>query len=420
MSVILISTLISLAGSGLGLIVQILIANNFGASANVDAYYSSISMPLFLSGIITSSYMFGVVPIIIGYRERINDKVNFIRHLILFSFMVSVLFIFSISLVNYQLKFIAIELRFVDEIYNLYAIGWIIGAIQIFCGAFSAILSADEKYYKCSISALFPYIGIIIGIIFYNDILGVSLGMIFGSITSLIFLIYSIFSRYRGHILKINISRKGYKDLLTILRSSILVTFSLNCFSSYSIIDAYIGPKIGAGSLSILAYSQRIIIGLGALAIVGIFTIAGPSFKVALESLSQKGFKDIIIRFGLIALGSSLLLAVFLYFSIDFLVGIIYSSANITDSDRLNIVNCIRWMLPGMVAMLLSAILMKAVFCLKNIDKFCIFLGILWPLIYFSLSKLLYIHGVIGISISYSITWVISFLVITTFLIKYE
>jgi peptidoglycan biosynthesis protein MviN/MurJ (putative lipid II flippase) len=204
------------------------------------------------------------------------------------------------------------------------------------------------------------------------------------------------------------------------LRSRILVIFSLNCFSSYSIIDAYVGPKIGIGSLSILAYSQRIIIGLGALAVVGIFTISGPSFKVALESLSQRGFKNIVIRYGLIAFGSSLLLAIFLYFTIDMLVGIIYSSENISDSDRLSIVNCIRWMLPGMVAMLLSSVLMKAVFCLKNIEKFCVFLGILWPFLYLALSELLYIYGVIGISISYSITWVISFLAITTFLLKYD
>jgi putative peptidoglycan lipid II flippase len=420
MPLIFTSTLISLAGTGLGLIVQILIANNFGASANVDAYYSSISVPLFLSGIITSAYMFGVVPIIVGYRKNINDKVAFIRYLIVFSFIVSVIFIFSIGLVDYQLELIGNELKFVDDISNLFVIGWIIGAIQIFCGAFSAILSADKKYYKCSISALFPYIGIIFGIEFYNNILGVSLGLFYGSMASLIFLLCDIVPRYRSYILSIDISRKGYRHLLTILRSSILVIFSLNCFSSYSIIDAYVGPKIGIGSLSILAYSQRIIIGLGALAVVGIFTISGPSFKVALESLSQRGFKNIVIRYGLIAFGSSLLLAIFLYFTIDMLVGIIYSSENISDSDRLSIVNCIRWMLPGMVAMLLSSVLMKAVFCLKNIEKFCVFLGILWPFLYLALSELLYIYGVIGISISYSITWVISFLAITTFLLKYD
>ena len=172
---IIISTLISFAGSGLGLIVQILIARNYGASIEVDAYFASISLPLFLSGLITSAYMFGVVPRIIELKHSINKPV-FINSLILCSLMIAALFMMAIPFVGYQIDLINNpNIKFFNHIQMLYILAWFIGSAQILYGSCAAMLTANERYYSCSISALFPYIGVILGIGLYKNILSIPL-----------------------------------------------------------------------------------------------------------------------------------------------------------------------------------------------------------------------------------------------------
>jgi hypothetical protein len=64
-------------------------------------------------------------------------------------------------------------------------------------------------------------------------------------------------------------------------------------------------------------------------------------------------------------------------------------------------------MLPGMIAMLASSVLFKALFCLDKIWRISIFLGFLWPILYFIGITFLPSEGAIKFSQSYTITWII-------------
>jgi hypothetical protein len=73
-------------------------------------------------------------------------------------------------------------------------------------------------------------------------------------------------------------------------------------------------------------------------------------------------------------------------------------------------------MLPGMIAMLLSAILVKAIFCLEKIGWVAVLLGLLWPLLY---CAGLYFTGgneAINFSQSYTGSWTIFVIILFGYL----
>ena len=78
---------------------------------------------------------------------------------------------------------------------------------------------------------------------------------------------------------------------------------------------------------------------------------------------------------------------------------------NINDVEKVALT--LRYMLPGMIFMLISVIELRIILCFKNVEEMACLLGIFWILSYFILCAVLNGIGIKGIAMAYSITWMV-------------
>ena len=410
-------TLVTAAACVLGFIAQIMVARTFGVGASVDAYLATISIPIFLAATINAAFSYAIVPKIIEAENDSNSRTKYKSNLVLVTLVCVFLCLLGSFFVDIQVRgYQGVQ---IPELRQLFILGWCVGAVQIIYGFIYSVLIAKQFFLRGAFISLCPYIGMLTALIvcqFDPNILYLSIGMLVGILMT----IPLTFNSIKEFLVDSNIGLDvdNLKRMADIGGSIVVGVSALTCFSSYLVVDAYWGPRMGDGVLSITGYAQRILTGLGNIVTIGIFTISGPKFKDTLVNHGAKDFKKLVLKLGSIILFSSVMLAVIMFFGIEILIQLIFQSETFMPADTLRLSTYIRFMLPGMVFMLISSVLIKALFCLSQITKMAFFLGVSWPLLYFCFIWLFQAHNLVAISISYSITWFIISITIVGFLIK--
>lgn len=410
-------TLLTAISSGLGFITQILLARTFGAGADVDAYLAAISIPIFLAATINSAFSYALVPKIIEAENDSNSRVNYKSNLVLITFVGVFLCLLGSFFADIQVH--GYQGVHIPELRQLFILSWSIGAVQIIYGFIYSVLSAKQHFFLGVFISVCPYLGMLTALIvcqFDPNILYLSIGMLIGILMTIPLAFNSIKEFLFDSISGIGIA--NLKGMAEISGSIVVGVSALTCFSSFMLVDAFWGPRMGDGVLSMTGYAQRVLIGTGNIVTIGIFTISGPKFKDTLENHGAKAFKKLVIKFCSIVLFSSVMLSVILFFGAEILIQQVFQSQTFTPDDTLRLATYIRFMLPGMVFMLVSTVLLKALFCLSRIVKIAFFIGVSWPLLYFYFIWLFQSHNLIAIAVSYSIAWFIVFSTIVGFLIK--
>lgn len=100
----------------------------------------------------------------------------------------------------------------------------------------------------------------------------------------------------------------------------------------------------------------------------------------------------------------ALILWVNLYYLIDLIFGKKIQSYQVKP-----LISILPFMLVGMIPMLCSAILLRAVLCLKNQHLYVFLFGMGVPVIYITFSWILSSFGFLSIGFSYIIAWVFGF-----------
>ena len=229
------------------------------------------------------------------------------------------------------------------------------------------------------------------------------LAMIFGLAAAIITGAY-VFFRQNGFFYDLLSSRKAAVELVSILPTAGL---ALSCFSAYSIIDAYIAPRFGEGSLTIISLIQRVIIGIGNLVVSGISAVLIHSFISKIQDQDYAGFTRSLIICSLCVFVTAL--AIFsplyiysvdtLYIALDLDLGYVFEFS----TAQAYFVE----MIPGACAMLTSVILMRVLFCFDQGRFLGIAVGILWVSLY-TFGALTQIDlGLSALTTSYTNTWLV-------------
>lgn len=404
--------------SAIGLVIQAILAQKFGVGNDMDLYLLALSVPIFTVAVIASAYAYGIVPQLVGIKNE-ADRVALNQGVILFSLMVSSLFVLLSFSVKFQLSLYSnSNITILEEHQKLFKLAWLLGACQIMLTTFGTILTAEKRYLSAIFLQISPQIGLLCFLLFFNDeqkIVYVIMGSLSGCLVGLGISLFGVGKNFT------KITKMSLKDLFPLIKKitlkAIFGAVATSVFGVYVIVDAIMAPFEGSGTLASLAYAQKIVIGFGNIAVMGVFTVAAPQLKEILVSQGPVKFAAHARQLVGHTLSFSLIVAVGLYFFANDFLDIFFKSETFLDADVTAVTLLVRAMLPGMVAMLISAVLFKALFCLKKIAYVSILLGLFWPMLYYASIILIPSDGAIKFSQGYSITWLIFLIVLVRYLV---
>jgi putative peptidoglycan lipid II flippase len=298
---------------------------------------------------------------------------------------------------------------------TLIALAWLTAAVQVINGLLIARLNAVGRQIFAAILSLPPGLASIAILIAVpgEGIWIAAAGVLFGTIgvTAIALAVQRESFLWRWPALR------SLRDL-RVSRSAWLSVVALTCFSSYAVIDTFWAPRAGQGVLSGLGYAQRILIGAGNLVIIGPSAIAVPFLARIAASGDKRAFRWATLK---IVLGVALCgggIAILLSNRSDLIVSVLFQRGAFAPSAVRLVASALKHLAPGMAAMLIGVILMRALFCLPGSYVWSAVIGLGWSALYFSLSGVFLARQATGLADAYSLAWVITILAASIILWK--
>ncbi len=407
-------TLLALSASVLGFVVQLLLARRYGISVDVDAYLFALSVPTFIAGLVSAMMSYELVPRLVACETDHAYQKCYTATLVIGVSILSLLMgTLGSAFGILQSKMLPIDspIRLYENLPHLIILGWAISAIQIVQGCITAILNARRRFLDAALLALLPYLGMIFLLLIFESLIGITalpLGMLTGTFVATLIGIFLI----RRHLFPLQFGRLLWPELRQLAFSSPFTAVAMTCFSSYAVIDAFWAPQAGQGTLATLGYAQRLVIAFGNLAVAGPSAVLVPRFAELIREKDVTGFRSSLLR-ALIVVGSvasSVAIAMALF--AKELVEMLFARGSFGLDEVGIVAQTLRYMLPGMVAMLMSVITLRAMFCLDGAGKTAGLLGVSWTAAYFVASMNLYKFGAPGLATGYSLVWILQFCIL--------
>ena len=400
---------------------QVVIASFFGAGNEMDIYLLASSVPLMFAGILTSALSYSLIPHFI--KKEIQFKQSFkeyigafllknFKYVILLGITFAVFFYIVIPVVYPTLSNEDVK---IVRIINV--ISWMIFVITIVFSFLACSLNAKKKFIIPLILNIFPFVFSIIFTFLLYDFLGVisiSLGVLCGSIVTLgIGFIY-----VKSEIIFFENAPHYNFEINQYLKYLKYPVFAMLTFSVYQSIDSFWAPRLGESALSYLGYSQRILVTLGTLVIIGPSTVLIPRLTIAIEDgRTDDYYRDASMILKIILALSSTIVVVGIILSKP-IVEILFERGEFNNIATNGVSEVLSFMLVGLIFMLCVVVSFRILFIKKLGFKIAL-IGIFSALSYFILSGFLSsIFDLVGIALAYIITWVIVLIVTINLLFK--
>lgn len=399
-------TAISVVGSALGFVVQLLLARQYGTGLDVDLYLFALSAPTFLAGAVVSFLSYGLVPRVASFPLLGMDQARFVSsgfHAVLLGAMAFLVLGLPVSAMLIRGLPADSAVASHPQLLLLLTIGWGLGAVQLVQGYWVAVLNAVRRHATAAWLALLPpaFAALLMGIgAHHAGIWIVGVGMLGGALCAVALALH-----VARQLLKAPRAAAAWRTVIGPLGTAAATVVALSCFASYSIVDAYWGPRAGNGTLATLGYAQRVLIAIGNLAIASPSAMLAPRLAGLLAQERFAKFKR-ELQLSLVVVGSACIsLAAVLYLLADPVVHLLFKRGAFRDSDAQVVAETLRTLTPGMAAMMLSVVLFRILFCLPQATGWAAFIGASWTVAYFVGSSLLHRSGPTGIAQAYSCAW---------------
>jgi putative peptidoglycan lipid II flippase len=402
-------TLLTLAGSAVSFFAQLAIAQRFGVGIDVDAYFFALGIPTFIAGMVSAILSYNLIPRIVACEGSPSFHRQYMGSIFIITILVPLLVIPLVEIILKPLQIFLLPLgssiRGYPNIDILVFLAWLVGSLQVIQGCLSALLNSVRKYYSCAAMVFFPYTGMLIYLMTSNNSLGIS-GVLVALILGTSLAIIASTLLLRRFLFPLPVNKILWSEVRTFSTSAPFTAIAMVCFTSYAIVDSYWAPRAGEGVLASLSYAQRLVISLGSLLVAGPSAILVPRLSQSIQRGDFISFHRLLCRALYLVGGGGIFIAILVLFLSERLL-IPTLKNGFGDNEIRNIFANFHFMSPGMVAMLLSVVLMRALFCLNDGAKLGAIVGALWPVIYFCASFSLYKYGSLGISLGYTLTWLL-------------
>lgn len=254
-------SIFSILGTFLGFITQIIMAAYFGTSAEMDAYWVSVTIPMITLAIFIGSLNYTFIPMITeniskgkleGAWVTINNFINLIFIVLLMTS--AILIIFYEDILKYIAPGFSIESKALA--FRLFKIQMPSIIITGISSLTSSIYYSHKKFIIPSVASLANSFIMFLTVYVYSSKIGIesaAYGLLLGSIISFLIIIPIVLKHYKFKI--------TFKDEETykIVKIITPLLFGAIFYRSSGLIQQYFASKTGIGSVSYLGYSGKLI-----------------------------------------------------------------------------------------------------------------------------------------------------------------
>lgn len=408
----LLVTICLILSSVLGFVAQIVFVSSFGASGEMDIYFTLLSIPAIVTGISPMIFSSVLIPTFAKFKSNQLELNKFISSVWEFILIFAILFT-SIGILH---SVINMNLFISENQSNLRNIGiqvssmiWIGSGFIIMSSYLSAILNYNKQFFKVAWTSLLPASFMIINVLLFHEKLGVrsiSLGFCIAFILQFIILFKA--SKISLNFFSFNIKQIQYKKLL--LKQSGLVVLSLLPFTILVPIGFFLASQLETGSVSYLGYSQSF---AGFLSVATSMGVSIVSFPELADKFANKEGKSSLYKFEK-TLRYVLLIAMFTtgaFIALRIPILTLFYQRGSFDSESVNnLASVVPWYL--LAAVFVAGLnLLRNLFYSKGEFKYIARLGLIIPIIFFILAGFLKeIFSFVGIGVAYALTFAILFL----------
>jgi len=386
---------------------QLVLAWLFGTSAAMEIYLVAISMPMFISGILSVGLSYSLVPALMAHRSEADDYRRF-AGLLMISFIAvaALISIFGYWVAPLQIAILghAISLTSIPEAVAISRITWVTTAAILLVGQLRAMHNVQQRFVLASLSSLAPPMFMTIaGLVFAKEAgpISIAWGTLAGHLVVIGVLIFSTLEELTFSKEIFSFTNKVTKFIST----APLVGLAMLSFTIFQPSDAYWAPKIGPGHIADLGYCQRILV-----AISGAFTFGPTSVLLPLLAKAHiDGRTHEICRQTLRGMKIAASVAVPFVLAVIVLaepiVRIIFKRGAFNQQATAGVSTALAIMMLGMIPLICVIIIFRTLFATHKFYSTAA-LGCITAIAYFTLSGL-FINASIGngIAIAYVLTW---------------
>jgi len=395
-------------GSLVNFAAQAIIAARFGAGQNVDAYVFSLGLPTFLAGLLATCVSYIAVPEITRamadpeHERRLSGRL--LRSILVLAATLTLGALPALLLQPALLLPTGSTIRDQPQLPLLIILAWTTGGVQLVNALLIARLNAVGRQITAAMLSLPPGIVSILVLITIplHAIWVVAAGVLTGTLAVTLVGWWGQRNRFCWRS-----GSQASGAATAAIRSSVwLSVVALTCFSSYAVIDSFWAPRTGQGALAALGYAQRILIGAGNLVILGPSAIAVPILARIAVNGDVVRFRQTLALIVLSVGGAAGLIALGIFGFSDEIVFLLFQRGAFDASAAQQVASALAHLAPGMAAMLVGVMLMRAIFCIPDSFRHAAIIGLGWSVLYFALSGVFAKRGVTGIADAYSLAWI--------------
>jgi putative peptidoglycan lipid II flippase len=399
----LIVSLLAGLNSALSFVGQLVIARFFGASIELDAYFVAISTPLTAAGLFAGVLGYQVVP---ALRRAENVRGSFhgalVGMIVVLGAGAAAVSTVAIGLGSEIIPDIPSDIRATSagrtmQLAAAVAWGWV--PLAVVGAVITGALYVREKFVAATALQALPMLGALVGCLFFHHTTG-TLSIALGQLAGYATMVIALFCCYR-----LPLTAPDWFAAKDLVQQSPFALGALLIFVIYPLSDAVWGADLGASSVSLLGYSQRLIVGFSGLAIVGVTTVIFPRLARHAAAREDLSFRDEISRSLRIMIGvmapAAAVFGILAYPTVQLL----FVRGAFRETDAIELASILPWMGVGMVAMSGMTLAFKGLFAQFKTRRAAT-LGLGGALTYFVLSGIFSRHfGLTGIGLAYLVSW---------------
>ncbi|MBI5554468.1 MAG: murein biosynthesis integral membrane protein MurJ [Elusimicrobia bacterium] len=250
-------------GNILSLVKEMIVAEKFGITRGMDAFYAAISIPTLINGVLLSSFGAIFIPFFVKWRLKDKDEANHIAAIVInyfllfFIFMALVIFALAPWIIKYG--FHGFELGTSVLAVKMLRLACLTLIFSGLIGIMTGILNAQQHFAWPAISQMFITLCTIFFILFFTQQWGVYVliwGLLIGLIIQTIFLMPITGRRGYSYRFDLNWKHPAVKEMLLLLSPYF---FAIVMGELNTVTDKVMASYLSPGSLAALGYASKLI-----------------------------------------------------------------------------------------------------------------------------------------------------------------
>lgn len=401
-------TALTLLGAAINFTAQAVLAAQFGAGLDVDSYAYAISVPVFASAMVAIAMSYVLTPLLAkSVGESTEDPGPGQQVMAIIAPLAVFFALAGIAAVWLQPLLLPPPpaIREFNDLKTLILLAWLLGAVQILGSLATTCLTASGRPVVAALLAFPANIAAIAALILVSSqgiwvaIVGMFAGTLLSAGIGLWLAKAMLFPMARFW-------RLSWSKKIVAGNSILWSTIALSVFGTYQIVDAAFASQLGEGALASIGFAQRITIGFGSLIVAGPSALLVPRLARLVQAGETKAFRRLFYQALAFTGVGGLVLALSFFLFADTLVQILFERGKFSAADTEMLADVLRAMSPGLVAMIISVVTLRALFCLPGTARAAGLLAIAYTVSYAAFSGLLLGHGLSGIGTAYSLSWI--------------